>query len=288
MDDQPNNLIALEAVLSGPDYNLITAQSGEEAIALMQARNDIALVLLDVQMPGMDGFEAAKRIKAIEQCRDIPIIFITAIYREDPFIRKGYEAGAIDYFSKPFDPEVLKMKVNLYCAFHQKAHLVRERERRLIETEELLKTGQKLSGVLETLPVGVLIADAEGRVCQVNEEVTRIWCFESQIAKDAYGQFLAWWDNEGQLLKSSESSLIHTLKTGESTRNELARIKCFDGSSKTVLNSASPLRNLEGEIVGAVMVIQDVTAHTEIQHDMQNKIHKLISLGMEFERSARM
>ena len=113
VDDQRSNLIALEAVLSGPEYNLILAQSGMEAIELVK-RHDIALILLDIQMPGLDGFETARRIKAMESGRDIPIIFITAVYKEDPFIKKGYEAGAIDYFSKPFDPELLKLKVSLY------------------------------------------------------------------------------------------------------------------------------------------------------------------------------
>ena len=119
VDDQRSNLIALEAVLSSPEYNLILAQSGLEALELVK-QHDIALVLLDVQMPGLDGFETARRMKAIEGCRDIPIIFITAVYTEDPFIKKGYEVGAIDYFSKPFDPETLKLKVGLYSAFRQK------------------------------------------------------------------------------------------------------------------------------------------------------------------------
>ncbi|HMF85589.1 MAG TPA: response regulator, partial [Nitrospiraceae bacterium] len=100
VDDHPGNLLALEAVLSDREYNLIMAHSGYEAIELMKT-HEIALVLLDIQMPGMDGYETARQMKLIEGCRDIPIIFITAIYKEDPFIKKGYEVGGIDYFSKP-------------------------------------------------------------------------------------------------------------------------------------------------------------------------------------------
>src|SRR5215204_1091201 len=98
VDDHPGNLLSLEAVFSESEYNLIMAQSGMEAIQLIQ-QHDIAVVLLDVQIPEMDGFETARRIKAIEGCRDVPIIFVTAIYKEDPFIKKGYEVGGIDYFS---------------------------------------------------------------------------------------------------------------------------------------------------------------------------------------------
>jgi two-component system, sporulation sensor kinase E len=285
VDDQPSNLIALEAVLSDPQYNLISAHSGPEALEFLK-KHDIALVLLDVQMPGMDGFETARRMKAIDRCRDIPVIFITAVYTEDPFVKKGYEVGAIDYFSKPFDPDLLKLKVGLYSAFHQKTYLIREREKRIRETEELLQTGRKLSAVLETLPVGVLIADAEGRVCQVNGEVSRIWGGEDPLEKDSYGEFLGWWDHDGKLIKAAQGPMARTLSSGEPSHNELTRIQCVDGTSKTLLSSASPLRNLDGKIVGVVLVIQDVTEHTQIQHDMEQRIQQLISLGIESQRTS--
>src|SRR4051812_30277906 len=105
VDDRRANLIALEAVL-GADYEMLFAESGEEALAVMRSRQDVDLILMDVQMPDMDGFETAERIKQMDQVREIPIIFVTAIYTEDPFIRKGYQVGGIDYFSKPFDPEI--------------------------------------------------------------------------------------------------------------------------------------------------------------------------------------
>ncbi len=280
VDDHPSNLLALEAVLSDPQYNLILAHSGFEAIDLMK-KHEIALVLLDVQMPEMDGFETARRMKSMEHCRDIPIIFITAIYNEDPFIKKGYEVGAIDYFSKPFDPDILRLKVGLYSSLHHKTYLLQERETRIRETEQLLKTGRKLSSVLESLPVGVLIADAEGRVCQVNEQVLKIWGFTRLVGKDSYADFLGWWDHEGKLIKASHGPMARSIRSGESSHNELTQIKCCDGTSKSVLSSASPLRSVEGEIVGVVMVIQDVTEHKQIELDMEQSIQKLISSEIE-------
>ena len=189
VDDHPGNLLALETVLSDREYNLIMAHSGYEAIELMKT-HEIALVLLDIQMPGMDGYETARQMKLIEGCRDIPIIFLTAIYKEDPFIKKGYEVGGIDYFSKPFDPEILRLKVRLYSSFRQKTYLLQEREKRIKETEELLKTGRKWSEALESLPVGVLIADADGRVCQANEQALKILGFTGFEKKESYGEFL--------------------------------------------------------------------------------------------------
>src|SRR5690242_16009985 len=124
VDDKPANLVALEAVL-GDEYNLIKAGSGLEAISVLSGRNRIAVILMDLQMPNMDGFQAATEIKKIPGCEDIPIIFITAIYKEDPFVRKGYKVGAVDYFSKPFDPEVLRMKIAIYATFRQKADVLK-------------------------------------------------------------------------------------------------------------------------------------------------------------------
>src|SRR4051794_41099254 len=286
VDDHHSNLVALQSVLSEREYNLIFAHSGAEAIELA-GRDDIALILLDVQMPEMDGFETARRLKAMDECRDIPIVFITAIYKEDPFVKRGYEAGAVDYFSKPFDPEILRLKVRLYSALHQKTHLLREREKRIRQTEELLEVGRKLSGVLETLPVGVLIADAEGRVCQVNQEVARIWGFADPLAKDAYGDFLGWWGEDGQLIKAADGPMARVLASGTSSRNQLTHVKCLDGTSRIVLNSASPLFSLDREIVGVVVVIQDVTEHKQIELDVQQRIENLISAGFELEESTR-
>jgi PAS domain S-box-containing protein len=286
VDDHHSNLVALQSVLSEREYNLILAHSGAEAIELAKV-HDIALILLDVQMPEMDGFETARRLKEMDRCRDIPIVFITAIYKEDPFVKRGYEAGAVDYFSKPFDPEILRLKVRLYSALHQKTHLLREREKRIRQTEELLEVGRKLSGVLETLPVGVLIADAQGRVCQVNQEVSRIWGFLEPLEKDRYGDFLGWWGDDGQLIKAADGPLARALLSGAPTRNELAHIRCLDGTSKIILNSASPLHALDGEIVGVVLVLQDVTEHKEIEQDVQQRIEKLVSAGFELEQAAR-
>jgi PAS domain S-box-containing protein len=277
VDDHPSNLIALEAVFSeSPEYNLIFAHSGFEAIEIMRTRA-VAVVLLDIQMPDMDGFETARRIKSMEHCRDTPIIFITAIYKEDPFIKKGYEVGGIDYFSKPFDPQILRLKVGLYSSFHQKMHLLEEREKRIKQTEEVLKAGRKLADVLESLPVGILIADSDGRVCEVNDEAMKIWGMTDRMGRNSSREFLGWWDHDGQLMKASRGPMARSLRTGESSDHELTQIQCFDGTTKSVLSSASVLRSLDGTVVGVAVVIQDVTEHKQIEHDIEKRLQDLIS-----------
>lgn len=286
VDDIPSNLVALEAVFSGSNYELIEANSGQEALDVLKVRHDIALVLLDVQMPQMDGFETASRIKLMDGVKDIPIIFITAIFNEDPFIRKGYEVGAIDYFSKPFDPEILRMKVDLYSSFRQKSFLLKEREQRIQETEELLKVGKRLSGILESLTVGVLVSDREGVIFQTNEVVARIFKSEEAAQKGVYGDILGWWDTNGQLLKNENGPLWNALNLGRSTHNESALINCLDGTDKKILLSASPLLGLDKKIVGAVVVIQDITETKEIEAAFEERISQLISLGVELEHKS--
>ena len=109
VDDRPENLLALEAILQGLGHELIKASSGEEALKCLLT-TDVAVILLDVQMPGMDGFETAAHVKRREKTRDIPILFLTAIDGEAHQAFRGYAAGAVDYLAKPFDPWVLKAK----------------------------------------------------------------------------------------------------------------------------------------------------------------------------------
>jgi CheY-like chemotaxis protein len=286
VDDVPANLLALEAVL-GDDYDVIRAASGPQAIARLLDRDDIDVILMDVHMPEMDGFEAASRIKKIETCRDIPIIFITAIYRDDPYVKQGYQAGGIDYFGKPFDPDILRMKIAVYASFRQKANLLKERERHIQESEELLRVGRRLSSILEWLPVGVLITDTEGRICQMTEEVSRILKSTEAADSDAYGKILGWWDADGHMIKDKLGSLTQALREGSSSHSTPMQILCFDGTSKTILASTSPLRGLNNEIVGAVLLIQDHTETRKIEEDLEDRVARIIGLGVELEQSVR-
>lgn len=289
VDDTPSNLVALEAVLDA-DFDLRFARSGPEAIASLQQRADVAVILMDIQMPGMDGYEAAARIKKLPGCDEIPIVFVTAVYNEDPHVKKGYAAGGVDYFSKPFDPDLLRLKVGIYATFRQRALVLRERdlvlkerERQIKETEELLQAGRKLSALLESLPVGVLIADVQGRICQANEEVSRILKSGEVITSDAYGALLGWWDASGQLLKTGGP--LGRALDGTASHSELLQLRCLDETPKVVLASASPLLGLDGAIVGAVIVIQDLSESRQIELELEQRITRLVSLGVELQQS---
>jgi CheY-like chemotaxis protein len=119
VDDRPENLLALEAFLQGLGHELIRASSGEEALKVLLT-TEVAIILLDVQMPGMDGFETAAHVKRREKTRDIPILFLTAIDGEAHQAFRGYAAGAVDYLAKPFDPWLLKAKVGVFVELYDK------------------------------------------------------------------------------------------------------------------------------------------------------------------------
>jgi CheY-like chemotaxis protein len=285
VDDAPANLLALEAVLEGGEYELVRANSGPEALAALQQHRDVALILLDVQMPMMDGFETARRIKSNPAYNAIPIIFITAVYTTDPFVAEGLRAGGVDYFTKPFDPEVLRLKVNIYASFRQKAEILRERERQIRESENVLRVGRKLATMLESLPVGIIIVDALAHIGQSNEEVLKILKSAEVSKTDVYSRFLAWWQKDGAVLRKPDGPLMRAL-AGRSTYREEVILTCLDGTNRLIFIGASPLRDIQGNIVAAVLVLHDVVEQRKIKTDFEDRIKRLISTGIELDESA--
>ncbi|MET8832129.1 response regulator [Streptomyces sp. NPDC004610] len=166
VDDRPENLLALEAILSALDQTLVRASSGEEALKALLT-DDFAVILLDVQMPGMDGFETAAHIKRRERTRDIPIIFLTAINHGPHHTFRGYAAGAVDYISKPFDPWVLRAKVSVFVELYMKNCQLREQAALL--RLQLEGGGGKSGAGAGKEPVG-LLAELSARLAAVEEQ----------------------------------------------------------------------------------------------------------------------
>jgi CheY-like chemotaxis protein len=138
VDDREENLIALEAILSSLDQDLVRARSGEEALKALLT-DEYAVILLDVVMPGMDGFETARDIKRRRKTRDLPIIFLTAVNSDPDYAFRGYAAGAVDFISKPFDPWVLRAKVSVFVELHNKNKQLRDQTVLLREQAALLR-----------------------------------------------------------------------------------------------------------------------------------------------------
>ncbi|MFB4312379.1 two-component system response regulator [Actinomadura sp. GTD37] len=138
VDDREENLIALEAILSSLDQDLVRARSGEDALKALLT-DEYAVILLDVVMPGMDGFETARDIKRRKKTRDLPIIFLTAVNSDPDYAFRGYAAGAVDFISKPFDPWVLRAKVSVFVELHTKNKQLGDQTALLREQAALLR-----------------------------------------------------------------------------------------------------------------------------------------------------
>jgi CheY-like chemotaxis protein len=285
VDDNAANLLSLEAVL-GRDHNVICARSGQEALDILRARSDIDVILLDVQMPVMDGFETAARIKELPGADDIPIIFVTAVFSEDPYVKRGFAVGGVDYFSKPFDPELLRLKVDIYASFRLKAELLRERDLQLRQTDELLQVGHDLSAVLEKLPAGVLIADPSGRICQMTDEASRVLVTTETERADVYGQLMEWWAADDNALKQPGGMLERALKQGESFHSQRVAVRCLDGSKKDILASVLPLRGVDGVAIGAVFLVRDIAVAPQIEPELEERVTRLVGDGIQNEESA--
>jgi two-component system, sensor histidine kinase and response regulator len=138
VDDKPENLLALEAMLEDLPLNVVRAGSGEEALRRL-LKEDFAVVLLDVQMPGMDGFDTATLIRERKRSRHIPIIFVTAINRTESHVYRGYSVGAVDYMFKPLVPEVLRAKVMVFVELFVKNEEINRQSRHIEEMNESLE-----------------------------------------------------------------------------------------------------------------------------------------------------
>jgi CheY-like chemotaxis protein len=173
VDDRAENLIALEAILSPLNQTLVPVRSGQEAVKAVLA-DEYAVVLLDIMMPGMDGFETAAQIKRQARSRDVPIIFLTAGSAQPEQAFRGYAAGAVDYLAKPFDPWVLKAKVEVFVDLYLKRAQADDRARhpvldQLGAVEETLALLRKLPAVLRDADAAAAAAELAGRVGRLRD-----------------------------------------------------------------------------------------------------------------------
>jgi CheY-like chemotaxis protein len=175
VDDRPENLVALEAILSSLDQILVPVGSGEQAIQAVLA-DEYAVVLLDIMMPGMDGFETATQIKRHAKSRDVPIIFLTAATMQPEQAFRGYAAGAVDYLAKPFDPWVLKSKVSVFVDLYLKRDeggaqhpILDQLSAGLGAVEETLALLRKVPAVLRDAEAKEAAAQLAGRVGRLRD-----------------------------------------------------------------------------------------------------------------------
>lgn len=291
VDDDPRNLIAVEEILRGPGIEIIKADCGEAALREV-LKHDFAAILLDVQMPRLDGYEVAGLIRNRPRSSRVPILFLTAFNKDDMHVFRGYSAGAVDYVFKPIEPLILKSKVDVFVDLYRKTEEIRrqgEEERRLLMENlrvrsEKLKTEQALrrreehqSIVLESLPIALYTASVREDHRQLhftNEGIERITGF----SPNAFLESPDFWSS--RLHRDDRDRVLAQLHelTDQGTVTLEYRWTCADGSERFFLDQTMLMRDDEGRPREFFGMWFDITERKQME---QNLLHasKLEAVG---------
>ena len=262
VDDRPENLLALEACLESPAYNIIRARSSNEALKCI-LNHDFAVILLDVQMPDLDGFETAKLIKARERSRQTPIIFMSAFYRAHDDIFRGYSVGAVDYLFTPYQPEIVRSKVAVFAELFDKSEQIR-RQAQMLNPNERRRRYRNLA---EAMPHIVWTARPDGPVDHLNKrwrdytgmpfERSKGWRWMEAIHPDD--------------LQKCIEDLAQSILLGRECEMR-CRLRRNDGLYQWHLLQTVPEKNLKGELMGWFGTAIDIHSQKQWEESRGEKI----------------
>ncbi|MVF10787.1 EAL domain-containing protein [Ketobacter sp. MCCC 1A13808] len=266
VDDQQANLVALEATLSELDnVEIISATSGPQALSIL-LKKDVAMVLLDVQMPGMDGFEVASFMRQRPKTRHVPIIFLTAINKEESYLFKGYENGGVDFLFKPFNPFVLLSKVRIFLELDGRQKQLEE----ALSNLRQVKTSNEV--LLKSVGEGIIGVSIDGLISFINPAAEMILCCNGTtlIGQPLYKSVIV------STHKSSgsdwkESKLFHSCSQGKAFHSDVGVFRASTNRMIPVEYTASPTHSPSGSFDGAVIVFKDITERKKIEE----KLHYL-------------
>lgn len=284
VDDEPKNLTALEVVLDNPDYRLIRATGADEAL-LALVTYEFALLVLDIQMPGMNGFELANMIKQRKKTAGVPIIFLTAYYSEDQHILEGYGTGAVDYLHKPINATALRAKVAVFAELHRKTREVtlantallaevaerRQAQEQLRElndtleqritkrTKELLDSERRFREMLDALPAAIYTTDGEGLLTYYNPACVEFSGRVPQIGNDLWCVSWKLFHADGTPLTDAEYPMAMALKSGDIIRGVEVIAERPDGTRIWFTPYPTPFRDAQGRVTGGINMLMDIT-----------------------------
>jgi len=276
VDDHPANLVALEAILAPLGHELVMARSGEEALRHILQR-EFALILLDVQMADMNGFETAGLIKQHPRSRHIPIIFITAVSRDAVHVFRGYSQGAVDYLVKPFDADILRSKTAVFIELFVRGEKLKLQERMLRERDrEVLerKSQERYRRLLDVMPECIWAADASGKVNYWNRPGLAYCGLKlADIREESFWECLHP-DDRPEARAHWEAGL----RSGASFERQVRIKRAADGSYRWHLARAVPEREPEGHIVGWIATATDI----DDQKRAEDALRKAVILRDDF------
>ena len=268
VDDRPENLLALEAVLAPLPCRLVTATSGHEALRSL-LHDEFALILLDVQMPELDGFETAEYIKRREKTRAIPIIFVTAISKERHHVFRGYETGAVDYVFKPYDPQLLRAKVQVFLELYEATRQVRR-------SEELLRA------TFDFAPIGMARLDEQGTIQEVNRALCEVLGMREGVLLGRTLASITHPDDAGK-----DAAQRRDLLVGRRGRYE-TDVRLVDASGTDIESclSFSVARDEDGQLRALLVQIQDLRERRRAESAREQLIREQVARA-EAEAAAR-
>jgi len=280
VDDEPKNLLAVEAVLGAPGTTIVTARSGREALRHVLNR-DFAVILLDVQMPDLDGFQTAAIIRQRDRCRHVPIIFLTAISKASEHVRLGYALGAVDYVFKPFEADILRSKINVFVELFRNREHVRRQAEQLRILEERRRSADLLDSVrrqneviLNAVGEGICGFDADGRVAFVNPAACRLTGFRRDELLAQPGHALLHHTKADGRHCSGEECDLYEVMRGRAARpvdGEVLWRK--DGTSIPVEGTGTLLS--DGHEIVSVLVFRDVAERLQIERERARLVREL-------------
>jgi PAS domain S-box-containing protein len=279
VDDRPENLMALDAVLEPLGHDLVRASSGEEALKQL-LRDEFALIILDVQMPDLNGFELAEIIKGRAKTSHVPIIFVTAINKEDYYVFKGYSVGAVDYMFKPFDPDILKSKVQVFVDLYLKtkkieeqAGLLRQAEQREREAErqEVERASiQRYRNLADAIPNIVWTARADGTLDYFNQRWYDFTGLSEADSKRDGWQAVLHEDDLARDMREWEEAR----RTGIPVKIE-SRLRQYDGSYRWHMIQALPEIDEHGAIIAWLGTCTDIDDRIRTEQELQAATNQL-------------
>ncbi len=258
VDDRPENLAALEATLEDPAIEVVKARSGEEALRFLLEHN-VSLVLLDVQMPRMDGYEVARLMRSARRTRHVPILFITAYHSDEDAILKGYQSGAIDYIQKPVNPAMLRAKVSLLLEYdRQRQELRRARDR--LEAQR-----SYYESILDAAGEGIIRFDPEGTVRFANPAALRLLGVSAdQLIGQSHSAFFP-----AEAGGWRQTAMYRAWEEKREVRLEEAEFCTAARGKFPVMACCSPLL---GPRPGVVLVFQDISARKGLEEQLRRQI----------------
>ena len=267
VDDNQNNLFTLRTLIERHmGVEVLEADSGQAALDIALQNPRIDLIVLDVQMPDMDGFQTASMLKVRQRTRDIPIIFLTAAYKTDEFQQKGYEVGAADYLLKPIDDNQLINKISTYLRLIEKERDMNRRLEQLVDerTAELRIAKHYLENVINNMGEALLLLEPGGKINAANPAACRMLDYrEEDLLGMAIGDVFE--EEEAVQAKAFMGTWLEALiRTGTISSIEASFI-AKDQRRVPVLFSRTALKNEAGEITDIICIAKDMTGYTRIE-----------------------